>query len=163
MDLLPVRFSIKTLFVLTLMIGICCWFLQPFSPKIQFHLDGSDFSSLPYSDASPNRVKIKFTNQGISRVYYPGTPSKDQLVSSFDLVHDGQAVLQSNPHWLKLDSYNRYVKRSELEAGESAFIEFDLPRSFIGFSIQFEVSDWRGRKAIVNSKYIRNDGLSPNL
>lgn len=157
------RFSIKTLFVLTFLIGICCWFWLPFSPKIQFHLDGGEFSSLPYSDTSPNRVKIKFTNQGISSIYFPGTPSKDQLVSSFDLVHDGEAILQNNPHWIKLDSYNRYVKKTELAAGESAFIEFELPHAFLGFCIQFEVSDWRGRKASVSSRYIRNDGLSPNL
>jgi hypothetical protein len=85
------------------------------------------------------------------------------LVSSFDLVHDGKAIVQMNPHWLKVDSYNRYVKKARLAPGESAFVDFNLTSDYFGFCIQFEVTDWRGRKAMVKSKYIHDDQVSPNL
>jgi hypothetical protein len=157
------RFTIKTLFIITLLIGGCCWFFLPFSPKIEFHGDDGVLSSLRYPDPSSSRVKVKFTNNGISSIYYPGAPSAEHLVSSFDLVHDGKAIVQMNPHWLKVDSYNRYVKKARLAPGESAFVDFNLTSDYFGFCIQFEVTDWRGRKAMVKSKYIHDDQVSPNL
>ncbi len=156
------RFTIKSFLVLTLLIAGCCWFFLPFNPKIRFHGEEDALSSLRYPESTSSGIRIKLTNDGVSSIYYPGFPKNDNLVSSFDLVHDGRVIVRINPHFLKIDSYQRYVKKTELAPGESAFVKFDSVGAYDGFHIQFEVTDWRGRKAIVKSKYIENDLISPN-
>jgi hypothetical protein len=156
------RFTIKTLLVLTLLIAGCCWHFLPFSPKIRFHGDDGVLTSLGYSEPNSGKVRVEFTNAGRSSIYYPGVPTNDEFVSSFDLVHDDKPIYRRNPHWQVIDFYNRTVRKTKLAPGESAFVEFDFPDSFFGFSIQFQVTDWRGRKAVVKSKYIQNDLLLPN-